>query len=86
MADYILLDEWHVSFRIPNDRDDAAYDAIGRILDLRQFRKAFRRALRAIVRPYRERAPVRVRLSVGPTPKHPLHKTPFTLPSSRRGW
>jgi hypothetical protein len=37
MADYILLDEWHLSFRIPNDRDDAACDAIGRILDSRQF-------------------------------------------------
>ena len=64
MADYILVDEWHVSFRIPNDLDDTAYDAIGRILDSRQFPKAFRRAIRAIVRPYRERAPVRIRLSV----------------------
>ncbi len=64
MGDYVLLDESHLSFRIPKDLDDAAYDAIRRILESRQFRSALRRIVREIVRQYPELTPVRVRISV----------------------
>ena len=64
MADYVLRDECHLSFRIRKDLDDAACDAIRRILESRQFRIALRRAVRETVRQYWELAPVRVRISV----------------------
>ncbi len=52
MGDYVLLDELHLTFRIPNDLDDVACDAIRHILESRQFRKALRRAICEIVRQY----------------------------------
>jgi hypothetical protein len=64
MADSVLLDECSLSFRIPKDLDDAACDAIRRILESRQFRSALRRAVREIIRQSPELAPVRVRISV----------------------
>ena len=64
MADYVLFDEHHVSIRVPKDLDDAACDAIRRILESRQFRIALRRAVHEWVRQYPELAPVRIRISV----------------------
>jgi hypothetical protein len=64
MGDYVLLDERHLSFDIPNDLDDAACDAIQPIVESRPFRVALRRAIGEVVRPDPERAPVRIRLAV----------------------
>lgn len=64
MADYVLLDEYHISIRVPKDLDDDACDAIRQILDSRTFRKALRRAVRQIVHTYPELTTVEVRISV----------------------
>ena len=64
MADYVLFDEVPVRIRVPTDFDDAACDAIRRILESRQFRSALRRAVHECVRQYRELAPVRIHISV----------------------
>lgn len=63
MGDYLLFDEFLLSFRVPKDLDDAACDAIRRILESRQFRSALRRALRQVIHQYPELAPVRIRIS-----------------------
>ena len=52
MDDYVLFDEFRLSIRVPTDLDDAARDAIRRILESRQFRTALRRAIRKLVRKY----------------------------------
>ena len=41
MGDYVLLDESPLSFRIPNDLDDASCDAIRRILESRNSKPPF---------------------------------------------
>jgi len=64
MGYYVLLDDSPLSFRIPNDLDDAACDAIRRILESRPFRVGLRRAIREVVLPYPERAHVQIRISV----------------------
>jgi len=64
MGDYVLLDESPLSFRIPNDLDDASGDAIQRILESRPFRVGLRRAIREVVLPYPQLAPVQIRISV----------------------
>jgi hypothetical protein len=64
MGDYVLLDELHLSIRVSTDLDDAACDAIRRILESRQFRSALRRAVRKVIRQYPELAPVQIRISV----------------------
>ena len=64
MGDYVLLDESHLSFRIPSDLDDASCDAIRRILESRQFQTALRRTVLQLVREYMELAPIRIRIAV----------------------
>jgi hypothetical protein len=64
MGDYLLFDEFLLSFRVPKELDDATCDPIRRILESRQFRTALRRAVREVVRQYSELAPVRIRISV----------------------
>jgi hypothetical protein len=64
MSDYVLLDEFHISIRVPADLDDTFCVAIRRILESRQFRTALRRAVREVVRQYPELASVRVSISV----------------------
>jgi hypothetical protein len=65
MGDYVLLGEFHLSIRVPRDLDDdAACDAIRRLLVSRQFRSALSRAVSQVVRSYPELAPVRIRISV----------------------
>jgi hypothetical protein len=63
MNNHLLFDEFHLSFHVPKDLDDAACNAIRRILQSRTLRSALRRAVRQIVRPYPDLHPVRVRLS-----------------------
>jgi hypothetical protein len=63
MNNDVLFEEIHLSFRVPRDLDDAACDAIRRVLQSRTFRSALRRAVRQIVRPYPDLRPVRVRIS-----------------------
>jgi hypothetical protein len=63
VSNHILFDEFHLSFRVPKDLDDAACDAIRRILQSRAFRSALRRDVRQIVRQYPDLHPVRVRIS-----------------------
>lgn len=64
MSEHILFDEYHLHFRVPKDLDEAACDAIRRILQSRSFRAALRRAVRKLVRQYPDLDPVRVRISV----------------------
>ena len=64
MGDYVLLDECPLSFHIPKDLNDAACDAIRRILESRPFQTALRRTVRRFVRQYPEFTPVRLRISV----------------------
>jgi hypothetical protein len=64
MGDYLLFDEFLLSFRVPKDLDDAAGDAIRGTLESRQFQADLRRAVREVVRQYPEPARVRVRISV----------------------
>jgi len=63
MSDHVMLDEFHLSFRVPKDLDDAACDAIRRVLQSRTFRSALRRAVRQSLRQYPDLHPVRVRVS-----------------------
>jgi len=56
MGEYVTFDEFHLSVRVPTDLEDAACDAIRRILESPQFRAALRRAVRQVVRPYPELA------------------------------
>jgi hypothetical protein len=64
MDDYVLLDEVHLSFRVPADLDDDACDAVRRTLESRQFRNALRRVVIQVVDQFPELAPVRIRISV----------------------
>jgi hypothetical protein len=63
MGVFVTFDEFRLSIRMPADLDDAACDAIRRILESRQFRTSLRRAIRDIVRQYAELAPVRARIT-----------------------
>ena len=64
MNDHVLFEEFELSFRVPTDLDDAACEAIRRILQSRPFRSALRRAVRQTIRQYPDLNPVRVRISV----------------------
>ena len=64
MDDYVLFDEFRLSIRVPQNLDDAACDALPPIVESRPFRVGLRRAIREVVLPYPELAPVRIRISV----------------------
>jgi hypothetical protein len=64
MGDYLLFDEFLLSFRVPTNLDDDGCDAIRQILKSREFRTTLRRAVREVVRQYPEFTPVRIRISV----------------------
>ena len=64
MSDHVLFDQFQLSFRVPTDLDDAACEAIRRILQSRPFRSALRRAVHQTIRQYPDLNPVRVRISV----------------------
>lgn len=63
MGDYILLDEFQLSIRVPTNLDDAACDAIQRILESRRFRTELRGTIRELVRRYPALDPVQVHIS-----------------------
>jgi hypothetical protein len=60
MPKTVLLDEWHVSFRIPASLSDADVRAIRRVLNGKAFTAAVRRAVLAVVRERVVLRPVRV--------------------------
>jgi hypothetical protein len=64
MSDHVLFDRFQLNFRVPKDLDDAACDAIRRILQSRPFRSDLRRAVRQTIRQYPDLNPVRVRISL----------------------
>lgn len=62
MAKYLLLDEIHVAFLIPQDLPDRACTATQRALNGTRFRTDLRQCLRTVLR--REPALAKVRLRV----------------------
>ena len=63
MRDDVPFDEFRLILRVRRDLDEAACDAIRRILSIRPFRSALRRTVRQVVRRYPDLHPVRVRIS-----------------------
>jgi hypothetical protein len=63
MAKTVIIDELHVTFRIPNDLSESATEAIWQALDGDEFLHRLRRAVRAAVRALPELAAVRVSLT-----------------------
>ena len=63
MRKTVLLDEWHLSVRIPADLPDPAVTRIRRALNAKSFATALRRAVRAVVRERPPLRPVRVTLT-----------------------
>jgi hypothetical protein len=63
MAKTVVIDELHVTFRIPNDLPDTDAEAIQQTLDGDEFMNCLRRAIRAAVRAFPELAAVRVSLT-----------------------
>ncbi len=64
MSDYVLFDEFHLIFLVPQNLEDSAGVTIRRVLERRRFRTDLRQAVRQIINHYPDLAPVRVRLSV----------------------
>ena len=56
----VILDEWHLTFRIPADLPDAEVDAIRAVLDAAEFLARLRTALRRVLLADPELTPVRV--------------------------
>jgi hypothetical protein len=50
MPKTVLLDEWHVTFRIPASLSDADVRAVRRVLNSKAFTAAVRQAMIAFVR------------------------------------
>ena len=63
MSTYLIFDEFHLTVRVPADREESASEAIQRILDGRPFQIALRQAVRQVVRPFPDLEPIRVRIS-----------------------
>ncbi len=63
MADYVPFDEFRLVVRVPQNLDEAACEAIRRLLESRPFRVGLRQALRPFVRRYPELASGHVRIS-----------------------
>jgi hypothetical protein len=63
MAKTLIIDELHMTFRIPSDLPDDEADAIPRALDGDEFLNRLRRAIRAVVRSLPELSAVRVALT-----------------------
>ena len=60
MAKTVLLDEWHLSVRIPASLPAATVTAVRRSLNAKAFTAALRRAVLAVVRERPALSPVRV--------------------------
>ena len=63
MAKTVIIDELHVTFRIPNDLPDDQAEAIREALAGDDFMNRLRRAIRDVIRGFPEFAVVRVSLS-----------------------
>jgi hypothetical protein len=63
MAKTVVLDELHVTFRIPSDLPESEAEAIRQALGGDDFMNRLRRAIRAAVRALPELATVRVSLT-----------------------
>ena len=63
MAKSVLLDEWHLSVRIPSSLPAATVTSIRRALNASTFTAALRRAIRAVLRRRPALRPVRVVVS-----------------------
>ena len=63
MAKTVVIDELHVTFRVPGDRRDTDAEAIRRALGGDDFMNRLRRAVRAAVLALPELAAVRVSLT-----------------------
>ena len=63
MAKNVVIDELHLTIRIPNDLPDTQTEAIRRTLSGDDFMNRLRRAVRAALRGFPELAIVRVSLS-----------------------
>jgi hypothetical protein len=63
MDKHVLFDELHLVILVPTDVEDAACNAIRRILDSQPFRSDLRRAVRQLFRQYPDLAVVRLRIS-----------------------
>lgn len=63
MAETVVLDELHVTFRNPSDMSAARTEELGVILRSTEFMARLRRAIRSVVRTYPELAVVTVVVS-----------------------
>jgi hypothetical protein len=63
MAKTVIIDELHVTLRIPNDLPDDGAEAIRQALESDEFTNRLRRVVRAIVRAVPELSVVRVSLT-----------------------
>ncbi len=64
MGQHVLFEEFHLIVLAPSDLEDAACEAIRRVLESQRFRADLRRAVRHIIRQDPDLAPVRIRISV----------------------
>jgi hypothetical protein len=63
MAKSVVIDELHLTIRVPNDLPDDEAEAIRRTLARDDFMDRLRRAIRVVVRAFPELAVVRVSLT-----------------------
>jgi len=63
MAKPVVLDEIHITFRIPNDLPSARSDKLGPLLRGTEFMNRLRHAIRTVVGGYPELTVVRISLS-----------------------
>jgi hypothetical protein len=63
MAKTVIIDELHVTFRIPNDLHDDEAEAIRQTLAGDEFMNRLRRTIRAVIRSLPELSAVRVSLT-----------------------
>lgn len=63
MAETNLIDEFHLTVRVPDDLPEAAVDAIRRTLAGDEFQERLRRALLDVFRAFPELTPCRVSLA-----------------------
>lgn len=63
MAKPVMIDELHLTLRVPNDLPDDRGDVVRRVLASAEFMTRLRRALRAVFRTFPELTVVRTSLS-----------------------
>ena len=63
MAKSVVIDELHLTIRVPSDLPDDEAEAIRRTLEGDDFMNQLRRAIRAVVRAFPELIAVRVSLT-----------------------